>query len=130
MANRQQSTGTVAVKVCQLVYRNKKRVRTGFDCFLRHQSSKFNQQHRGNEYGRGTNYLWSIEEEDKLEKVVEQHLKESRRRTPNWEIVRQRFPGTTPTQLATKWRRMTIKQEALSNSCNTAPSCPRSCLEI
>ena len=100
----------VAVKVCQLVYRNKKRVRTGFDCFSRHQSSKFNQQHRRNEDGRGKNYFWSIEEEEKLRKLVKQHLEESRRRIPNWEVVRQRFPGTTTTQLATKWRRMGLRK--------------------
>ena len=97
----------VALNICKKVHRNKKRVRTGFDCFARYQR-RFSREHRQNKEGRGGNYFWSKAEKEKLLSIVEEHLNESRRRTPDWDFVRVQFPGTTVTQLKTQYRRLTL----------------------
>ena len=88
-------------------YKNRFQVRTGFDCFSRYQQ-RFNKAHRQSEEGRKGQYFWPKEETQKLMSVVEEHLKETGRRIPDWKNVRTQFPGTTETQLKTKYRRMTI----------------------
>ena len=91
-------------------YKNRFQVRTGFDCFSRYQQ-RFNKAHRQNEEGRKGQYFWPKEETQKLMSFVKEHLQETGRRTPDWKEVRAQFPGTTETQLKTKYRRMNIDQK-------------------
>jgi hypothetical protein len=115
--------GQVALDICKKVHRNKKRVRTGFDCFARYQR-RFSREHRQNKEGRGGNYFWSQEEKEKLLSIVQEHLNESRGGTPDWDFVRVQFPGTTVTQLKTQYRRLIdINSQATSNLSATSYSC-------
>ena len=92
---------TIATKLNLAAFRNKIKVRTGFDCFSQYQC-RHNREHR-KVAGVRSEYFWSPEEIDKFNQIISEQRKSNGH--VDWNAVKDLMPGTTTSQLRARYYR-------------------------